>query len=73
MLKSNIRKKILKVRENNNKGKIYIQFNKIYNLLKKVTNFKKKIVGGYYPVNCEIDDLEILKKFEKKKSKFHYH
>ena len=63
MLKSNIRKKILKVRENNNKGKIYIQFNKIYNLLKKVTNFKKKIIGGYYPVNFEVDYLEILKQF----------
>ena len=69
MLKSNIRKKILKVRENNNKDKIYIKFNKIYNLLKKVTNFKKKIIGGYYPVNFEIDDLEILKEFEKKKIK----
>jgi 5-formyltetrahydrofolate cyclo-ligase len=69
VLKSNIRKKILKDRENNNRRKFYIKFNKIYNLLKKVTNFKKKIVGGYYPVNCEIDDLEILKKFEKKKIK----
>ena len=69
MLKSNIRKKILKVRENNDRGKFYIKFNKIYNLLKKVTNFKKKIVGGYYPVNCEVDDLEILKKFEKRKIK----
>ena len=69
MLKSNIRKKILKARENNNRGKFYIKFNKIYNLLKKVTNFKKKIIGGYYPVNFEIDDLEILKEFEKKKIK----
>ena len=69
MLKSNIRKKILKVRENNNKAKIYIKFSRIYNLLKKISNFKKKIIGGYYPVNSEIDDLEILKEFEKKKIK----
>ena len=69
MLKSKIRKKILKIRENKNKGKIHIKFNKIYSLLKKTTNLKKKIIGGYYPVNYEVDDLEILKKFAKKKVK----
>ena len=67
MLKSKIRKKILKIRENKNKGKIHIKFSKIYSLLKKKTNLKKKIIGGYYPVNYEIDDLRILKEFEKKK------
>ena len=51
MLKSKIRKKILKIRENKNKGKIHIKFNKIYSLLKKKINLKKKIVGGYFPVN----------------------
>ena len=69
MLKSKIRKKILRIRENNNKGKIHIKFSKIYSLLKKKTNLKKKIIGGYYPVNYEVDDLEILKKFAKKKIK----
>ena len=69
MLKSKIRKKILKIRENKNKGKIHIKFNKIYNLLKKKINLNKKIIGGYYPVNYEIDDLEILKKFINKKVK----
>ena len=69
MLKSKIRKKILKIRENKNKGKIHIKFSKIYSLLKKTTNLKKKIIGGYYPVNYEVDDLEILKKFVKKKVK----
>ena len=69
MLKSKIRKKILKIRENKNKGKIHIKFNKIYSLLKKKINLKKKIIGGYYPVNYEVDDLEILKKFLKKKVK----
>ena len=58
MLKYKIRKKILKVREDKNKGKIHIKFNKIYNLLKKKINLNKKIIGGYYPVNHEIDDLE---------------
>lgn len=69
MLKSNIRKKILKIRENRNKGKIQIKFNYIYDLFKKKTDLKKKIIGGYYPVNYEIDDLRILKEFEKKKIK----
>ena len=69
MLKSKIRKKILKIRENKNKEKIHIKFNKIYSLLKKKINLKKKIIGGYYPVNYEVDDLEILKKFVKKKVK----
>ena len=69
MLKSKIRKKILKIRENKNKGKINIKFSKIYSLLKKTTNLIKKIIGGYYPVNYEMDDLEILKKFVKKKDK----
>ena len=49
------------------KKKIEIKFNRIYNLLKKNIILKKKIVGGYYPVNYEIDDLNILKEFEKKK------
>ena len=68
MLKSKIRKKILKVRINSNNGKIFIKFNKIYNLLKK-NNLTKKIIGGYYPVNYEVDDLGILKEFHKKKIK----
>ena len=67
MLKSKIRKKILKIRKIKNKGKDHIKFNKIYSLLKKKTNLRKKIIGGYYPINYEVDDLEILKKFLKKK------
>ena len=66
MLKSKIRKKILKIRQSKNNGKITINFNRVYDLLKRTTNLKKKIIGGYYPVNYEVDDLEILKKFKKK-------
>ena len=69
MLKSKIRKKILKARESRNKGKFYIKFSKIYNLLKKKINLRKKTIGGYYPVNYEVDDLKILKEFVKKKIK----
>ena len=53
MLKSKIRKKILKIRENKNKGKIHIKFSKIYSLLKKKTSLRKKIIGGYFKKICE--------------------
>ena len=69
MLKSKIRKKILKIRQSKNNGKITIKFNRVYDFLKRTTNLKKKIIGGYYPVNYEVDDLEILKKFKKKRIK----
>ena len=68
MLKSKLRNKILKIRENNYKNNIKINFNQIINLLKK-EKITKKIVGGYYPVNFEVDDLELLKRFEKNKFK----
>ena len=66
MLKSKLRKKILKVRQKFNTKNIQLNFNQIIEILKKekITN---KIIGGYYPVNFEIDDLELLKKLEKKK------
>ena len=63
MLKSEHRKKIIKIREKSNKKNIKINFNKIINLFKEEKITKKKI-GGYFPVNFEVDDLEILKKFE---------
>jgi len=67
VLKSKIRNKLLKTRKNSNKKNIKIKFDKIYKLLKKTTNLRNKIVGGYYPVNYEIDDLDILGRLEKKK------
>jgi 5-formyltetrahydrofolate cyclo-ligase len=64
VLKSKLRKKILRIREKNNKKKIQIDFNQIIRILKK-ERINKKIIGGYYPINFEIDDLLLLKKFEK--------
>ena len=64
MLKSKLRKKILKVREKNIKKDIQFDFNQIIKILKK-EKINKKTVGGYYPVNFEVDDLPLLKKFEK--------
>ena len=66
MLKSKLRREILKVRQRFNTKNIQINFNQIIKILKKekITN---KIIGGYYPVNFEIDSLTLLKKFKKKK------
>ena len=66
MLKSKLRKKILKIRKKTNYKNIKIDFRKIIILLNK-EKITKKNVGGYYPVNFEVDDLQILKEFEKKK------
>ena len=68
MLKSKLRKKILKAREKFNTKNIQIDFNQIIKILKK-EKISKKIIGGYYPVNFEIDDLGLLKKFIKNKFK----
>ena len=66
MLKSKLRKKILKVRQKFNTKNIQIDFNQIIKILKK-EKISNKIIGGYYPVNFEIDDLALLRKFKKNK------
>ena len=68
MLKSKLRDKILKIRKRVNKKNIQIDFKHLIKILKK-ENINKKIIGGYYPVNFEIDDLTLLRKFEKNKFK----
>ena len=65
MIKSKIRKKILEIRKKKNNKNIKFSFLKVFNKIKKNIS-KKKIVGGYYPVNFEIDILEILEKLETK-------
>jgi len=65
VLKSKIRKKILNLRKSKNTK---LDFVKVYNFLKKF-NLKNKSVGGYYPVNYELDDLNILKGLELKNIK----
>ena len=63
MKKSEIRKKILGIRKNNNK-KLQISFRDIFKILQKIKTVGK-IVGGYYPYNHEVDTIKILKEFEK--------
>tara|TARA_B100000745_G_scaffold17787_1_gene12535 strand:- start:122 stop:667 length:546 start_codon:yes stop_codon:yes gene_type:complete len=65
LIKSKIRKKILEIRKKKNNKSINFSFLKIFKEIKKNIS-KKKIVGGYYPVNFEIDILEFLEKLEMK-------
>ena len=68
MNKSKLRSKILKIRRNNSNKNFKISPSKFFSFLKKnVYNIKN--LGGYYPSNFEIDDLEILKLLEKKNFK----
>ena len=66
MNKSQIRKKILKIRKQKIIKKFTFDFGLIFNILKK-KKVSGKIIGGYYPYNYEIDILNILEKFEQKK------
>ena len=66
MIKSKLRKKIIKSRETINQKNNQIDFNQILKIFKK-EKITKGIIGGYYPVNFEVDDLMLLKKFEKDK------
>ena len=56
MEKSLIRKKIINTRKINFNDNLNIDFLKIISLIKK-NKKSSKIVGGYYPVNYEIDDI----------------
>ena len=68
MNKANIRSKILNLRKNNNNKNFKIDSDKFFYFLKN-KKYNIKIIGGYYPSNYEIDDLEILYLFEKKNCK----
>ena len=65
MNKSQIRKKILKIRKQKKIKKFNFNFDLILSILKK-KKVQGKIIGGYYPYNYEIDILQILEKFKKK-------
>ena len=64
MKKSEIRNKIIKLREENYSKDFRIDFRSIIKILKK-SRYKKKIIGGYYPYNYELNVMPILEKFEK--------
>jgi 5-formyltetrahydrofolate cyclo-ligase len=64
--KSEIRKKILKIRKKEIYKDLKINFKSIVKILKKKKIYGK-IIGGYYPFNYELDILNILEILEKKK------
>ncbi len=66
MNKSQIRKKILKIRKQKKIKKFIFNFDLILDILKK-KKVSGRVLGGYYPYNYEIDILQILEKFEQKK------
>ena len=63
MLKSTIRKKILNIRRRKKNQNINFSFLEIF---KKIKKNNLKIIGGYYPVNFEVDTLNFLNELDKK-------
>ena len=68
MNKSKIRNKIIKIRKKKFDKDSQINLNKFISFL-KIDKLNFKSIGGYYPSNCEIDDLDILNLLEKKNFK----
>ena len=63
MNKSEIRKRVLKLRKKNYLYKTQFNFKSVINILKK-KKYTKKIIGGYFPYNYEVNILPILERFE---------
>ena len=68
MNKTQIRKKFLLIKKKKFDKNLKINLDKFISFL-KINNFSNKNVGGYYPSNYEIDDLNILDLLEKKNFK----
>ena len=68
MNKSEIRNKIIKIRQNKFDKNLQINLEKFISFLKN-DKLNLKSIGGYYPSNYEIDDLAILDFLEKKNFK----
>jgi 5-formyltetrahydrofolate cyclo-ligase len=66
--KSQIRNKIIKIRKKKFDKNLQINLGKFISLL-KIDESNLKNIGGYYPSNYEIDDLDILNFLEKKNFK----
>ena len=64
MSKNILRKKILVYRKNNYRI-VNLKYSLLKNIFKKFNLLKNKKIGAYFPINYEIDCLEILKQLEK--------
>ncbi len=67
MSKSKLRRRILSLRKKNSYKKLCLHSDRIFHFFKK-NKIKFKNVGGYYPSNHEIDDLEMLNFLRNKKA-----
>ena len=63
MSKSLLRHKYIKLRKIKNQKDVKINLLKVFRLFKNF-DYKKKIFGGYYPINYEMNILHILKELE---------
>ena len=63
MIKSEIRKKILRIRKKRSSNISEINFKYLFKILKKA-EISNQIIGGYYPYNYEVDVIPSLKKFK---------
>ena len=68
MSKSLLRYKSINLRKLKNQKDIKINTFKVLRLLKKF-DYSKKIFGGYYPINYEMNILHVLKELENQKVK----
>ena len=68
MNKSKIRNKIIKIRKKKSNRDLKIDLVKFISFL-KINKLNFKSIGGYYPSNFEINDLNILDLLEKKNFK----
>ena len=66
MLKHQIRKKILKTRDEKYYKSLNIDKKKIFKIIQKA-NIKKPVIGIYYSVNSEVSTKKIMEFLEKKK------
>ena len=64
MLKKKLRNKVLVYRKLNHKF-VRFKYYLLKDILKKFNLLKNKKIGAYYPINYEIDCLEVLQKLEK--------
>ncbi len=64
MNKSEIRKRLLKIRKTKSSKELKLNFKQILKILNKIKS-PEKSVGGYYPYNHEVNVMDVLRKLEK--------
>ncbi len=65
MSKKKIRNFVLKIRKNKNFHNNPFKINQIFKFVSNL-NFKKKIIGCHYPINFEVNIVELIRKLQEK-------